>query len=432
MAEIDTNAIDELKNTLGQNPDKYQAWQTFGQKYINDPEAFSKFAAMPSILTDCGYTYRAGKIQTPDDVIAEHKRIRISKAIPDPEIHFLYGSVGFGNRENPHYALFYNIDNLELQIRNYSLGDQGWQFFTQDGNILVDNAFWLNMVAHATRDIKNIAYISQDACRAIFAHQTCTAELNIPLIPIIGRRNYYHFMIDQLPFILLAQHIREMKNFSVAFSTMHKTQQELCGVYGAKTDSFVELEKLTGEKSPNTFQIKNAYIPAYVPLPVRLTLLRMVISAGKLRTGHLNIFLCRKPSPNVSPRLSNQAELEKVLSANGFQIVYAEDYSVAQQKELFSKAKIVVGAHGAGLTNMMFAPRNSLLIEIMNEVSNKNPMGYCEGFRRICSCNGQNYMRLVCPVDADSPKTIEQNLHMTCAPDRLMKLVEAASEALGL
>ena len=56
--------------------------------------------------------------------------------------------------------------------------------------------------------------------------------------------------------------------------------------------------------------------------------------------------------------------LETYLLKKGFQIVYAEDYSIVGQIELFRDAKNIVGVHGAGLTNAIWSA-NCSLIELM-------------------------------------------------------------------
>lgn len=64
------------------------------------------------------------------------------------------------------------------------------------------------------------------------------------------------------------------------------------------------------------------------------------------------------------PRLLNEDEIADRLSGYGFEAVTLSGMSVAQQIALFAGAEIVVGAHGAGLTNTLFAPAGATLLEL--------------------------------------------------------------------
>lgn len=62
-------------------------------------------------------------------------------------------------------------------------------------------------------------------------------------------------------------------------------------------------------------------------------------------------------------RLLNEDRIIEVLQAFKFTTVYAEDLIYAEQVQLFYNAEVVVGAHGAGLTNILFG-RNLQVIEL--------------------------------------------------------------------
>ena len=62
-------------------------------------------------------------------------------------------------------------------------------------------------------------------------------------------------------------------------------------------------------------------------------------------------------------RLLTEKQLLPILLAYNFQIIYAEEFSYAEQVQLFYNAEIVAGAHGAGLTNILFG-RNLKVIEL--------------------------------------------------------------------
>ena len=63
-------------------------------------------------------------------------------------------------------------------------------------------------------------------------------------------------------------------------------------------------------------------------------------------------------------RLINEDEIISFLVENHFTIINMEDYSFNEQIEFLSKADILVSIHGAALTNMLWMPRGSKILEI--------------------------------------------------------------------
>lgn len=74
------------------------------------------------------------------------------------------------------------------------------------------------------------------------------------------------------------------------------------------------------------------------------------------------IYISRARAPKR--RISNEAAILNVLEEFGFQTIHAEDFSFAQQVEMFSRARYVVSNHGAGLTNIMFMPPRGNVLEL--------------------------------------------------------------------
>jgi len=88
--------------------------------------------------------------------------------------------------------------------------------------------------------------------------------------------------------------------------------------------------------------------------------------------------------------LLNEPELSDVLASFGFEIVVLSGMSFADQVRRFSRARVIVGAHGAGLTNIIFAPLHASIVEITNK--NLRHMG---DFRIICKHRGMSYREIV-------------------------------------
>ena len=81
-------------------------------------------------------------------------------------------------------------------------------------------------------------------------------------------------------------------------------------------------------------------------------------------------------------KILNEHELFNYLKNMGFEIVYPEQMEVDEQVATFANADIVLGQHGAGLTNLCFCKPSTKVIEIFNE----DLKGYIDsGYFRICS-----------------------------------------------
>ena len=76
----------------------------------------------------------------------------------------------------------------------------------------------------------------------------------------------------------------------------------------------------------------------------------------------------RKPRRKLYiPRMEKRVVLNETDLLNlldGFEIFDLGRHSFAKQVEMFSEAKMVVGAHGAGLTNLLFAPEGCRVLEL--------------------------------------------------------------------
>jgi capsular polysaccharide biosynthesis protein len=65
-------------------------------------------------------------------------------------------------------------------------------------------------------------------------------------------------------------------------------------------------------------------------------------------------------------RIVNETDLVKELVLYGFEVVSLSGMSFADQVRLFDEAEIIVGPHGAGFTNAVFAQPGTTLIELFS------------------------------------------------------------------
>jgi capsular polysaccharide biosynthesis protein len=78
------------------------------------------------------------------------------------------------------------------------------------------------------------------------------------------------------------------------------------------------------------------------------------------------LYISRKDGKNTSfhRNLANEAALKERLSKYGFVTMVVSEVPPEQQIEAFSGARVMVGMHGAGLSNMVFMEDESALLEL--------------------------------------------------------------------
>ena len=103
------------------------------------------------------------------------------------------------------------------------------------------------------------------------------------------------------------------------------------------------------------------------------------------------IYVSRKLA--VRRHLSNEAEFMPLLKKHNFYKVYLEQMTIMEQVELFRTASHVIAAHGAGLTNVLFAPAHARILEIRPELSSGQ---FC--FEKLFSLGWPKSEFLVSPV----------------------------------
>ena len=105
--------------------------------------------------------------------------------------------------------------------------------------------------------------------------------------------------------------------------------------------------------------------------------------------GDRRLFVSRGSA--ASRRVVNEAEIEPLLAARGFELVDPAGMSIAEQVALFSRASVVAGPHGAGLTNLLFSAPGTRVVEIFAAPAAQGISNY----RVLASHLGMPYARLL-------------------------------------
>lgn len=103
------------------------------------------------------------------------------------------------------------------------------------------------------------------------------------------------------------------------------------------------------------------------------------------------LYVSRGASPQHP--FSDEKKLERGLAALGFKIQRNEDLSLREQIRAFSRARVIIAPHGAGLTNLIWAKRPCRVLEIG---SSEASGFFNDCYHRISAMKGLRHDYLMC------------------------------------
>jgi len=267
---------------------------------------------------------------------------------------------------------------------------------TEDGHYIVETANTPGSETNVMACLSRQAYgsdpsvVSKLLRRNLRSLQTQAKSIEMA-VPLIARHpNYYHWLIETVP------KIRYVQQFESA------TNNEATFLVPADRPPWVK-ETLEALGVPNS-KVEWAIAPIYYAQPLLVPsfprcsvadyqwLQKQVLDQNEINKDGSNVYISR--SNAISRQVVNEDEVMDLLSQYGFERYHLEHRSLEENATLFNEADIVVGAHGAGLTDIVFCTDTSVVELFGSRV--KHP------YRQIAAELGLEYRELHCePVSTD-------------------------------
>jgi capsular polysaccharide biosynthesis protein len=187
-------------------------------------------------------------------------------------------------------------------------------------------------------------------------------EMLTLLSPVSGKPNYFHWWIDTLPRLAVAE-TAGMRHFRVIVpEAMENWQRQSLERLGYPSDRW---EPFGGEH----WRVESLLFPSLLGYsgmvrPWAASWLRRKIGLPKPAAGKRRFYLRRAKAG--FRQVANESELIPILKSFKFEIQDPQGMPLADQLKLFSNAESVVSIHGAGLANLLFAPSGARVIEFMS------------------------------------------------------------------
>ncbi len=180
-----------------------------------------------------------------------------------------------------------------------------------------------------------------------------------------GCGNYYHWMLELLPRFELLQeaNIDYDYIYTQISRPFMKESLTLLGINSdciipARKDIYIQADTLIVPSIASPFGYPSEYTINFL----RKTFIPLAQKSIEFRKFSKKVFISRKRSNRR--KIINEDDVFGLFEPYGFVAYNLEDLSVLEQVALFHNAEIIVGEHGAGLTNLVFAQPETKVVEI--------------------------------------------------------------------
>jgi capsular polysaccharide biosynthesis protein len=202
---------------------------------------------------------------------------------------------------------------------------------------------------------------------------------HIHMTPLWGQA-HYHWVMDVLPRLAIVDQHPALQSLPLVLpSSLTPAQCDSLKLLGIPSDRIVKFDG-------RHWTVDELYYPSGFgitgnPTKAAVRWLRERFAPSVSLTRRL--YVSRRDV--TVRRIVNESDLVEKLLPLGFEIVNCGALSFSEQVKLFSEAAIIVGAHGGGLTNMVFAQPGSSIIEVF-------PPKYINGcFWALANACGHSY-----------------------------------------
>ena len=220
-------------------------------------------------------------------------------------------------------------------------------------------------------------------------------------------KNYYHWTTETLPRIRYARTYEERTGNEVTYL--------IWGDAPPYVNETLDLIGISDEKvepaTATVYRGSNVMVPSFPQKTaadfrwIRNSVLESVDAKSMSIDVGSNVFVSRADA--IERRIVNDSEVMDILSGYGFEPYRLEEQSVAENVALFREADAVVGAHGAGLTDLIYCD-DTMIIELFGSKV-KDP------YERLADTVGVGYHPMQC-----QPKSTDIRINV----DHLQRTLE--------
>lgn len=262
---------------------------------------------------------------------------------------------------------------------------KNYVFKIKNGRIYTDYVQHLAII-HNNHILKNVSYQLNNS-RFISPIKNTVCKIGTPRIlkkydgsvlslvnGASGNENYFHWLFDILPRLIMLEKINELKNIDYFYlpelkkfqiQTLKKFNLDNLKFINSKKFRHITCNELYATSHPWHNKGNILKEAQNIPNWVFEEISRKFLKYKKKFNCNNKIFIDRRESKFNHCQIINEKEVKNFLIKKGFSIYRIGEIDLFKQFYLFNNAKIIIGAHGAAFANLIFCKKNTKIVEFI-------------------------------------------------------------------
>ena len=262
---------------------------------------------------------------------------------------------------------------------------KNYVFKIRNGRIYTDYVQHLAII-HNNHILENVSYQLNNS-RFISPNKNTVCKIGTPRIlkkydgsvlslvnGASGNENYFHWLFDILPRLIMLEKINELKNIDYFYlpelkkfqiQTLKKFNLDNLKFINSKKFRHITCNELYATSHPWHNKGNILKEAQNIPNWVFEEISRKFLKYKKKFNCNNKIFIDRRESKFNHCQIINEKEVKNFLIKKGFSIYRIGEIDLLKQFYLFNNAKIIIGAHGAAFANLIFCKKNTKIVEFI-------------------------------------------------------------------
>jgi capsular polysaccharide biosynthesis protein len=261
-------------------------------------------------------------------------------------------------------------------------------------NNLIPKACFQKINSHVKKEIDNVCLKKGTPRIKIKKNGKLLA-----LIQDASENNFSHWLLDILPRLKIFEQNNSIEeiNYFLLPELKYSFQRETLEILNIPFNKILSDKKNRHIEADTLFVIDHPWHKKgnvqdeiiYIPEWIINWLREKFLVYAEYKNISKKIYIDRSDSLFNHCQIINSEEVWEYLKKEGFTKIKSTEITFKNQIGLFNSATTIVGAHGAGLTNMIFSKSNTNIIEFAPK---NHPNNF---FHRVSQINNLNYRKIV-------------------------------------